>query len=538
MKNNLFTKIFFILCFFSLNFNTQAFFGESEDYDLYKNLEKNYNSLQSWAYNYELTGKHSSIKDKLNSLINQRSQIDQKWFKDCFEQDLAPSHIEAIAHGDISILYKKIWDNCKDSSGNIQAQTISYIQTIIENYYIESQVEATEKIELIWDISSLGIYADGSLENSSFDLIEDLERINDIIFASKFEYSWVENDNYKDIFNDILDTKKSQVAQEVNDPKILEELLTWEKAYSSDVWGSYIEEILSHTQNTNACFDPSSWDHGIDLAFAQWWITLIDDKSLNKELYDDLVSQNESNWNTSSGAATTEIWWNYESVNDNSQWPCDSFYCITVNFKTYNHQLLGWWDNITIEYLIDRSNQHLRRFANASLIPAKMTTNNFELGLTNLDLSELFHMWFQIQTKPVPILKVNKSQDENSPKDKHSTQALLEKYYKAYWLDYQRRNDLDIFTKKQQELSSLIQSSNVLYSEATQRIQELENYKNEKNIEIDLLKKDIWQKYNYTSLNSFQEQLIEIRNFTKSIEDYSHTLNDLIVAMQKIKSDW
>jgi hypothetical protein len=47
MKNNLFTKIFFILCFFSLSFNTQAFFGESEDYDLYKNLEKNYNSLLS-----------------------------------------------------------------------------------------------------------------------------------------------------------------------------------------------------------------------------------------------------------------------------------------------------------------------------------------------------------------------------------------------------------------------------------------------------------------------------------------------------------
>jgi hypothetical protein len=85
-----------------------------------------------------------------------------------------------------------------------------------------------------------------------------------------------------------------------------------------------------------------------------------------------------------------------------------------------------------------------------------MTTQNFELAFKNLNLADLFHMSFQIQTKPVPILSLVDESKEGSNEFKSST--LLEKYYKAYNLDYKRRNDIVVFEDQEKEYKTLLNS--------------------------------------------------------------------------------
>ena len=535
MKNSFIFKIFFIFWFLSLSLQTQAFFGEQAGLDLYKNLDKNFSSTTSNWFQTQLAGTSPTIKDKINELINQQAILNNHEYKDCISGDLAPSQLEAISQWNLKILYEKISNNCKNSSWKIENATINFIQKIIREHYNNAFIVAQKEVEVIWDISSLWIYSDWDLENSTFDLMDDLEKINDIIFASKFQYNWTQNGNFLDYLEKINEDKKQEIIQNTNDKSVLQEFNTWEKAYQEDTWWNFLENLLqSWNTNSNICIDPSTWNHWLDVSFLEDFTVWNFQDDFSEDLQN-LENNITSSWANNQNLAT-QITGDYQWVNDNSLWPCDSFYCITVNFKTYNHQLLGWWDNITIEYLIDRSNQHLSRFANASLIPAKMTTNNFELWLSNLNLSELFHMSFQIQTKPVPILSLEKSQEDKKNEDKYSSNALLEKYYKAYGLDYTRRNDLHNFTKYKQEIASVIQSTDSQITDSFDRIEKLESFMNGKKSEVNIIKKDISEKFTQKNLEELHSQLIEINNFTKSITQYSQTLWDLIVAMDKIKN--
>ncbi|MDR0771825.1 MAG: hypothetical protein LBF15_01910 [Candidatus Peribacteria bacterium] len=47
---------------------------------------------------------------------------------------------------------------------------------------------------------------------------------------------------------------------------------------------------------------------------------------------------------------------------------------------------------MSIEDIIARSNEHLKIFAGTSLVQSKMTTNNFQLGLKDLNLPDIFHI--------------------------------------------------------------------------------------------------------------------------------------------------
>lgn len=48
--------------------------------------------------------------------------------------------------------------------------------------------EAGEQTQALGRMGSMGIFADGSLDNSSYDLMKDLENIHDVIFAKDVPY--------------------------------------------------------------------------------------------------------------------------------------------------------------------------------------------------------------------------------------------------------------------------------------------------------------------------------------------------------------
>ena len=225
--------------------------------------------------------------------------------------------------------------------------------------------------------------------------------------------------------------------------------------------------------------------------------------------------------------------WEYEKVTDNTEWWCDDFFCIDIEFKMYEHNLFWASEDVTIQYLIDRSNEHLRKYASTSLIQSKMSTNNFEIWLKDLNLPDIFHMSFQVFTKPVPILEIEPKwkQDETEI----ASRNLLEEYYKQNGMNYQRRNDLALVTHTEQEKQSAVNSAvlsniNTINKEVEYGSEFLDKW-DEK---VDHIMKSIEKRVSYWATQTFELEYAEVDKFTVSINDYIKRLYSILIEMDKI----
>jgi len=563
-----------------MGFITHAFIGEETWINLYNTIDEWYEKIDAQNFEYELSWADDSIKDKLNTLITQHYALSGWDVQNCIEWDLSPSHIISIALWNTQVLFEKLWDGCKTSQNTVDLNTLETVQDIIRLHYEDTKNIAAEKTKQIQKIWSVWLYADGIIENWSFDLIYDIEKIDSIIFTQEIEYFWEEYENLNELFEEKQSDKKRIINNTATDPEVLSENNSessqsnnWNSNSSWNNSGNNIDlNILSSVNPDNSYFGASSNYVCVEEKSDHWFNSEIID-----EILDNSESSNQNNWNNNSGNNNT-VWnnsennsssnwdsnnsssWNdsnerkkaeridsnYIKINDNAVWPCTDFFCITVDFVVHEQQLLGWWENISIEYLIDRSNQHLRKFANSSLAPAKMTTQNFELWLTNLNLSDMFHMSFQVSTKPVPILnlvdKLEKSWDSPSESSKDysdfSSQTLLEKYYKAYNLDFQRKNDITIFTQQQEEYKTLLNSASLWIDQVSKKQRELNEYLNKNTLLVNQISNSVYKKVSIDTLWDFWDQFTELDNFTTSIRDYTQSLSDIIAAMIKIPIDW
>lgn len=56
------------------------------------------------------------------------------------------------------------------------------------------KTEAGEQTQALGRMGSMGIFTDGSLDNSSYDLMKDLENVHDVIFTKDIPYGGTAND--------------------------------------------------------------------------------------------------------------------------------------------------------------------------------------------------------------------------------------------------------------------------------------------------------------------------------------------------------
>ena len=204
-----------------------------------------------------------------------------------------------------------------------------------------------------------------------------------------------------------------------------------------------------------------------------------------------------------------------------------------VDFVVYEHKLLIWWENISIEYILNRSNEHLRKFASTSLIPAKMTTNNFEIWLKDINLPDLFHISFQIQTKPVPILNIKKDNSDKN-QDEFAKDKMLEAYYDSLSLDYKRRNDLQMFSNTNEELKTIIDSAELNISNVSEKNWWLSKILEKWAQKYDFIWESVSKKIQYDTMDNFWDQFLELELFSKAIFDYVNNLESIIKQMKEI----
>lgn len=523
--------IILIICFLSIYSTNNAFFWSPTSLDLYKNIDKGIGELEDKMLTIELNGwvNKTSIIEEINKL----AVIEE--IKVCLDESktITEKQLDDIIKNELTFeLSKYLNINC---FWNIDLTT-KYLN-LFKKYQTNSKKIADKKAYRIYKISNIWLYSDWILENSWFDLITDIEEIDKIIFASESEYEWESDVDLWKTINSALESIDEKMQNLTNPNKI-----DWKQSAQNInipiLYEPVINNIIDDTiliNNNYVCADDSlnSWLSNDTLSF------LINDFENNINSNNISVQNNNywswANWINEQGVNYTNLDWNYDKVRDNSEWPCEKFFCINIDYIMYQHNLFWWWENITIEYLLNRSNEHLKKFAATSLIPAKMSTNNFELWLKDINLPDIFHLSFQISTKPIPILNI----EDNSKKDETEFAAknMLEEYYKANWLDYKRRNDLNALKNIEPDKQLINNSEGITIDWVLYKWKDYINYKDNERKSIDFINKSVEKKVSYWIMQTFEEQYVELDKFTIAIYNYIKNINSIIKKMEIIPID-
>ena len=422
----------FIIFISSIYSTSNAFFWDPSSLDLYKSIEKWIVDLEEKTLWLELWW--DDILKKINNFAKTEKDINK-----CLDEGktISVEEIKEIVIEQKSWrIYNYISDSCLSFWKVPMNLYISYIE-IFNKHYANSLKDSTEKTKQIYKINNIWLYTDWMLENSSFDLVNDIVEINEIIFSNNTDFTW-------------------------EDDVDIESVLDWTSTSSS----------------------PSA----------------------------------------------------YQKTTDNSEWPCQDFFCIIIDFITYDWPSWSEENENTIQFLINRSNEHLKNIVFWSLSQAKMTTDLFELWLKDLSLPDIFHLSVQVSYKPIPILDIEEAWKKNE--DEFSAKWLLEKYYKNNSLDYKRRNDINLLKKSEEEKKSVLNSENLAIWNVKNKYYEYQEWhqKTEKK-KVELLNKSIDKKVSYWLTENFEKQYTELEKFSLEIHDYTENLLSILKAMLDIPVD-
>jgi hypothetical protein len=212
--------------------------------------------------------------------------------------------------------------------------------------------------------------------------MSDIKDINKVIFTEDIPYEWVNNMNNDSALAAYLNWKLGKdILNAAQNPSFL--------ANNPDNWNpsntnSNNNIVWDNNDSSYACKTNESGlsQKQLDSILPTWWtganLNKIDSVWVNSKLDPNSDWSFSGNKNVSGNA--------YSPLNDNSLWPCNEFFCITINFKMYSQNLLWGGKTNSIQALIERSNWHLKKFTNSSLIRSRQTTNNFQIGLKDLSL--------------------------------------------------------------------------------------------------------------------------------------------------------
>lgn len=530
--------IFFCILMFlsSFSLTTKAILSEPLWLDMYKKIDR-------WLYDLEVKYLQKEFRWDSTPEENIKKELqlwDIEWnFKWCYNLEMTIEEIEEIAskwERSNEIAFDKLKWCQKDSS--ISALTLSEFQNIVSKYYFEKVKTSQNKVKWIYEISSIWLYSDWIDENSHFDLMNDLKEIDKIIFESEIRYDWVNVWNDESLLDAIIDWESYDVAYWNTK---YSSNLSWETWWNTNSWNSnssnsQIKSLTKVDGSNFVCKVDNSWlsSEWLEELLWTWSLSLTSSWKLEGE-GSDYYWIDPSDYEDATDYLARV--WSYSKVDDSSEFPCNDFFCITIEFVTYSHKVLWFWKWRTIEWFINQSNKHLKKFAWTSLVQSKMTSNFFELWLKDLNLADTFHIWLQVSQKPISILNMDKvaNQDKDEDNSEFSAKNLFETYYKNVWLDYQRPNDLDIFTYTEEEYKNLLSSTNLNILKIVEVENELNRIKSTQSMQNDYISNTlINKKVLNDDLSEFYNRLIELESFSKSIMDYSMNLSWIIKEMNKI----
>ncbi len=570
------------LSFFSIS--ALGFLWEDLWLDLYKSIDEWFEELEFKQYQYEMSGQAQESGGRLIEHIN--DILKDNWVHCEIESISDMELIAGATNNQIQAVYQKckpeeLTDEEESKTDRNWNLSPIYIENVIrEVKRVKASLEnrAEEKSRQIYDIARIWLYSDGISENSPFDLITDIEEIDRVIFSEELEYIW-EDYGTLDFWNEVDDylsgndrianapyNRENQddiseaSSEDISDP---EWSANWDNWDTDDSIRDIIETLDENGDPIVTTYDGHSYACYED--YGENWLNERTLNWLETNIYasgrdiEDQISiygrapgslgdiDNRIRWRAWIPIESRELKaktrfgpeWLHNKVYD-TFW-CDSFFCLSISFVTKQQSLFwagGGWQTVSVESILSRVADHFDHISKTSLIQGKMTTNNFENNLVIPDLGDMLRwFWIQIQSKPVPILNVDNSENEeknNLQWDVFTWSNLIKEYYKNLGLSYERSNDLDIFDWKIIELQAIINSWGQPIVNTVEKLEVYNDFKNALAAENDILSQAIDHKIIQEDLEDFHSQFIELERFTLSIDDFAIAISGWIEQMDKI----
>lgn len=273
-------------------------------------------------------------------------------------------------------------ERCNADEETTPTLLVSKVQNSLGNIKNSFVDRARNKSQKTYEIARIGLYNDGNIENSPFDLITDLQEIDKIIFSEELEYEGESNALTDEQVQDFIDGIW-------NDPitDAVEDLIPDDEE-SDDTedttGGGIIPPILDPFVDGHVYVCPIDGENGLD-------------ESIEDDILDDIEgggsdgsSGGGSTWVYPGGDVSNGASWggpfpgmgpdgSYSEVRDS--WKCDpgQFFCIIIEFQKSNYGLAGG-ETVAIDKILSKAKQHLEKTANSSVKQGKVPTNNFEMA--------------------------------------------------------------------------------------------------------------------------------------------------------------
>ncbi len=527
MQIRIFILVFLVLSWFlpSSLFAEAGYIGE----DLWNNI---YRRLDEGVYKLKKQLIETRLKDStliLNGLVGMVcSSKTEKIF--CFrdEPDFTASELEDIAAGSFGPIYAHIhpennWMNT-EMLIRIRGIVMQYYKTLVENVTYDQQ-----KLQ---SIGSIGLFTDGNKDNSSHDLMNDLEDIHAVIFAKDIPYNGTENKGASSIASLLAGAYSSPFSQ-LDSTNLLGPTLEKDPGVSVISPSISSETVLASLLNGSGCAPIDPLPNNLDPNFLRdvqtqllvWThpnssIAFSDDGKL-PESWAKAAMQNKSGGSPGSAGGGSD------------KFPCSGkdFFCIMISMVNYTQNLLAGGKAATIEKILDENLKIVNKFASASQSASKMPLMFFGIDLNGLNLPGMLHIWVEFSLRPPPILnlKPSKKEEGKKPTSQDSSGAwdefntILIGTMEDYGLDFKRQNSFE-------------------RSEEVLMIHNLEYQTTDALGEKSILK-DAPRKSQYTGLkamelkksygDSFNLDLFELHGFTVALTKNIQKLNDTIKWLNK-----
>lgn len=521
------SAITFILLF-SLVFNTTGIFASAWEWawlDFFKTIDKSNLKLKTKLVENEIIW---SAK-KINDFINLERVTEWIEYIDT-TKDFTKTELDQILDEDnVANIITRIKLEDENSKLNINSDNI--YSSYIKEWYRTKKEEISAKQESMNRVSIVGLYNDWNVENSGYDLMDDLDRIHSIIFAKETKYSWTSNTAYSDYINVIN-------WEYTNNPTVFNPLIPYAIPNSSSASEADIaaeqqkneeeikESLDQFKPSSNVCDNWSS-------------ITALDDnllKDISSQINFGASSDNSKwwKWNTSSTWGTnkpvavilpTGINWtsDFNSFNPWDEWSCGSFFCTEITYKMYNDWLVSGIDD-SIEWILTKHSKIIKNIADQSLLQADITKNFFWLTvLRSLNLPNMLHLWIIVTYLPPPILNVKKDPNKDDRAEFEDKKLFIATFRKN-WLDYKKQNLINPVDEYKEVWNSVNNTTD-------QAIIKLQNTKSTFQPEIDetwILVSKLWQSYNSSSNWDYNEFVW----FTNSL---LNNINQIAWIVKKLK---
>lgn len=291
----------------------------------------------------------------------------------------------------------------------------TYKQIVADSNRQQSQLETT---------SMIGVYMDGDTKNSDFDIIDDIKKIDAIIFTTPSSYNGQKNPT-KTALENFLSGKKAPSLFPTTDTVSWNIKNSWSGSTTSPTNSGGAPTVSSSQAQTNpwwwVCLDPTkvtNIDNILDTRFTDdlLW-ALWGQESPN--YWVDYSKTSQKNGNTTISAEEQEDTNNRNNTSKNDFFhslPCSWVFCITVNIKKSTEDLLIGGNSYAIESILDKHIKKLEKVSWTDLSGQKMTNNSFQLPFLNIQFkSKIAGGWLFMHNSP-QITKKLKS--ENTPEKK------------------------------------------------------------------------------------------------------------------------